>query len=448
MLIPNVRRLLAVLAALAVICSALGAPVAAAATATDTADGVSGTFGSDDGETSTNDGGDDTSSDDGSDSSERETIESISDTVDDTLEIDNETLEIDNGSVEVTPETLENADGEADTSNGSLDGVETVDLNIYPGDDVESTTDTTGVVVGLVGATMTATTGSVTGTTAETSTTVTATTESVTGTTAETSTTVTLDTTAPAEESDQANTVPLSAGGSGGQPLPAPSAPAGGAAVGLGVLAAAAGLRSTSMMAGLGVGSPAVSSGLLSSLLDKVKPFFFLLRYSRHDDSDPLEHEAREQVYEIVNDEPGSYLSEVSEEADLPLSTARHHIKVLEREGLVSGTKLRGKRRYYPAYAEGIELAAALNDEATASIIDAIARLGAASVSDLADELGRDPSTISHHLQRLETDDIITRERDGRAVMNTLSAEARTALEPESTPKPGEASGALAGGAD
>ena len=119
-------------------------------------------------------------------------------------------------------------------------------------------------------------------------------------------------------------------------------------------------------------------------------------------------------------------------------------MKVLEREGLVSGAKLRGKRRFYPAYAEGIELAAALNDESTASIIDALTRLGASSVSDLADDLGRDPSTISHHLQRLEDDEVIAREREGRAVMNKLSAEARTALEPETTPKPGEAAGAVA----
>ena len=93
-------------------------------------------------------------------------------------------------------------------------------------------------------------------------------------------------------------------------------------------------------------------------------------------------------------------------------------------------------------------MAAALNDDSTASIIDAIARLGSASVSDLAGELGRDPSTITHHLKRLEEDDIITREREGRAVMNKLSAEARTALEPEAVPKPGEPGGAIAGGAD
>ena len=228
------------------------------------------------------------------------------------------------------------------------------------------------------------------------------------------------------------------AGGQDGQSLP--DGAVGGTALGLGALAAAV-IRSTPLVAGAGTSA---ASSYLSTLLDRFKPFVFPLRYSRYDDSDPLEHDAREQVYGIVSETPGSYLSKVSERADLPLSTTRHHMKVLEREGLVSGAKLRGKRRFYPAYAEGIELAAALNDESTASIIDALARLGAASVSDLAKDLGRDPSTISHHLQRLEEDDIVAREREGRAVMNKLSPEARTALDPEQTPKPEETAEAVA----
>jgi predicted transcriptional regulator len=180
------------------------------------------------------------------------------------------------------------------------------------------------------------------------------------------------------------------------------------------------------------------------SVFDRLFRMLAPFRYSRYDDSDPLEHDARADVYDVVNDAPGAYLSEVADEAGLPLSTARHHIRVLEREDLVSGAKVRGKRRFYPAYTQGIELAAALNDEATAVVIDAISRLGASSVSDLADELGRDPSTVSHHLKRLAEDDIIVRERDGRAVMNKLSAEARTALEPGHDSPTVEAGEALA----
>jgi predicted transcriptional regulator len=135
----------------------------------------------------------------------------------------------------------------------------------------------------------------------------------------------------------------------------------------------------------------------------------------------------------------------VAERADLPLSTARHHVRVLEREELLTGAKVRGKRRFCPTHSADIELAAALNDESTAVVLNALSRLGGSSVSELADELGRDPSTVTHHLQRLEEDDIVVRQREGRAVINRLSAEAQTVLEPETEAVGAEAPGAGAG---
>lgn len=238
-----------------------------------------------------------------------------------------------------------------------------------------------------------------------------------------------------------------------GAPTPLGSSPGSGFAVGIGGVAALAAVRQ-GLFSATGTGIAANASALAatvtpalagrSSALDRLVRMLTAFRYSRYDDSDPLEHDARADVYEVVNEAPGAYLSEVAEEADLPLSTARHHIRVLEREDLVSGAKVRGKRRFYPAYTQGIELAAALNDEATAAVIDAVARFGAASVSDLATELGRDPSTVSHHLKRLAEDDIIVRERDGRAVMNKLSSEARTALDPGTESPATEAGEAMA----
>jgi DNA-binding MarR family transcriptional regulator len=226
-----------------------------------------------------------------------------------------------------------------------------------------------------------------------------------------------------------------------------PGGPAGGgAALGALGLAAAVIARQTGAFGGLTTGlatsmqtaaSSVPGSSRLSRLVRMLAPF----RYSRYDDSDPLEHEARDAMFAVVEESPGTYLSEIADRADLPLSTARHHIRVLEREDLVSGAKVRGKRRFYPAYTEGVELAAAMNDDSTAAVIDALARIGAASVSDLADELGKDPSTVTHHVQRLEEDGVIVRERDGRAVINKLSAAARTALEPEEAPVEGPTAG-------
>ncbi|MCY4729777.1 helix-turn-helix domain-containing protein [Natronomonas gomsonensis] len=522
----HMRRLLAVLAALLVVCSAVGAPVAAASTST-FEDGLNGTFGSGDSEDGdstsddtnddTNDGEADTDGDtsddtdgDSGDSTSDSTDDDASDDSDGASSSDESTADTTDGSTDDTTsgdregdnnsstgvrnrvndtagginDTVENATDEAgDTAEdstddidwrtevldyiGDLENAESLDEHRFEGLYVETRSGSE-----LAVETLEAGTGIESDETVETTaTTTTATLTTVGGTLTSGSDEVlvgAVGTSAASDSDNEFDEIVLDdgddapagaamsaggAGGTGGQPLP--TAPAGGAAVGLGAVAAVAAFRGSAFLSGsAGVGASAMGAFAamprftLTSLVEKLRPFFFPLRYSRYDDSDPLEHEARERVYEIVNEAPGSYLSEVSEEADLPLSTTRHHVRVLEREDLVSGAKLRGKRRFYPAYAEGIELAAALNDDSTASIIDAIARLGSASVSDLAGELGRDPSTITHHLQRLEEDGIITREREGRAVMNKLSAEARTALEPETVPKPGEPGGAIAGGAD
>jgi DNA-binding transcriptional ArsR family regulator len=512
------RRLLAVLAALLVVCSAVGAPVAAASSST-FEDGLNDTFGSGDSEDGdstsddtnddTNDGEADTDGDtsddtdgDSGDSRSDSTDDDASDDSDGTSSSDDSTADStaddrkgdDDSSTDVRNgvndtagginDTVENATDEAgDTAEdstddidwrtdaldyiGDLENAESLDEHHFEGLYVETRsgselavetleTDTGVESDDAVGTTVTTTTATLT----TVGGTLTSGSDEVLVGAVGTSTATDPDSEFDEIVLDDGDDAPASAamsaggaGGTGGQPLP--SAPAGGAAVSLGAVAAVAAFRGSAFLSGsAGVGASAMGAFAamprftLASLVEKLRPFFFPLRYSRYDDSDPLEHEARERVYEIVNEAPGSYLSEVSEEADLPLSTTRHHVRVLEREDLVSGAKLRGKRRFYPAYAEGIELAAALNDDSTASIIDAIARLGSASVSDLAGELGRDPSTITHHLQRLEEDDIITREREGRAVMNKLSAEARTALEPETVPKPGEPGGAIAGGAD
>lgn len=203
---------------------------------------------------------------------------------------------------------------------------------------------------------------------------------------------------------------------------------------GTGVLLLVAATRQ-SLLSGLSAGpalAAVVPTGALNDASDRLFRLFAPFRYSRYDDSDPLEHDRRREVFDVIEAKPGTYLTEVSDIADVPLSTARHHVRVLEREDLVASAKVRGKRRFYPDGAEEVELAAAMDDEPTAAVLDALARLGPCSVATLADELGRDSSTVTHHLQRLDDDDLVLRERDGRTVVNRLAPAARRVLGHES----------------
>ncbi len=150
---------------------------------------------------------------------------------------------------------------------------------------------------------------------------------------------------------------------------------------------------------------------------------FALLGYQRFSDDDPLEHETRSAIYDHVRDSPGTYLAEIGEETDVPMQTARYHLRILEFENLISRKNIRGRRRYFPIGSESDELDAALNDEPTAAVLHALATEGPDSVSGLAETLDRDPSTVTHHLERLEEDGLVERERDGRSVVNRLAVD-------------------------
>lgn len=214
---------------------------------------------------------------------------------------------------------------------------------------------------------------------------------------------------------------------------------AGGALAALLLGAAGIAVRQGSALGGTGTGTTALRAAAARAgegPLSRLARMLSVFRYSRYDDSDPLELDARRDVYEAISDQPGDPITAVSDRAEINLSTARHHVKVLRREGLVATARVRNCERFYPAGTDDLELAAAMADEATADILDALVRLEPTSVSGLADEVDRSPSTVTHHLQRLEEDDIVVRERAGRAVENKLSEPARAALDPETERRP------------
>lgn len=172
---------------------------------------------------------------------------------------------------------------------------------------------------------------------------------------------------------------------------------------------------------------------VIDSLVDRlpdVGPLVVLAPagYSRHDDSDPLNHETRLEIYEQVTASPGTYVTEVATATDTPLSTVRYHVRVLEGEDLVREKRLTGKRRLFPERSTDVAVHAALNDDSTATIVDAIDRLDQPTVSVLADETGRSDSTVSYHLSRLEESGVVVRERDGNRVHVTLPSRVETAV--------------------
>jgi predicted transcriptional regulator/Ni/Co efflux regulator RcnB len=157
--------------------------------------------------------------------------------------------------------------------------------------------------------------------------------------------------------------------------------------------------------------------------------FGAMFRFGRQDGSDPLEHETRERIHDRITDSPGVSLSALAEDLDTPLSTVRHHLRVLERERLVTSRKLRGNRRLFPIGTENEELAAALEKDSSAAIIDVLRRYGAATVGDIVDEVETSYSTVSYHLSRLADDGLVVQEKDGASKVTRLAPSVRSTLD-------------------
>jgi len=153
--------------------------------------------------------------------------------------------------------------------------------------------------------------------------------------------------------------------------------------------------------------------------------------YSRHDDSDPLENDTRAAIYDLVRESPGTYYAQVAAETDVTEETVRYHSRILADEGLVERRKHRGRQRLYPVTMEEAdpELAAAMVDSAASDVLSTIERREPTTLSAVADAVDCSPSTVAYHLDRLEEDGLVARERDGGSVRVSLRHSTRSALD-------------------
>lgn len=160
-----------------------------------------------------------------------------------------------------------------------------------------------------------------------------------------------------------------------------------------------------------------------------VEPVALLVGYSRYHESDPLENATRESLYDRVTSTPGRSVTSLARDVDVPVSTARYHIRVLEDEELIDRQRIDGRARLYPdGYAGDPELIGALAASAPTAVVAAVRSEQPVSMTALAASAGLAPSTASYHVSRLTDSGVFERERDGRTVRVSLSADAMRLL--------------------
>jgi len=147
----------------------------------------------------------------------------------------------------------------------------------------------------------------------------------------------------------------------------------------------------------------------------KVLPLF---RYSRYDDSDPLEHDCRAAIYETVRKQPGAYPRRSATEPRCPLDGSPSRPRP---RGRGAGDRTQGQRQapLLPRDDDAELLAALAKAGKTRGARDD-RRVRARAQRPARGRLERDPSTVSHHLAALEDDGLVVREKDGRSTVNEL----------------------------
>lgn len=174
------------------------------------------------------------------------------------------------------------------------------------------------------------------------------------------------------------------------------------------------------------------AAGSIGSIAERVPggSVVLVVAYSRYGGPDPLEHDLRSEIHDVVSRTPGAYLGEIVDRTGGNESTVRYHARVLVRNGLLRSATIWGTLGFYPPGVDGddFELLAALQDDTLVGVVAAIASREPATVTELADELDRSPGTVSHHLSRLEAAGLVERERTGESVLTTLTPALRDGL--------------------
>jgi len=137
------------------------------------------------------------------------------------------------------------------------------------------------------------------------------------------------------------------------------------------------------------------------------------------DDAAELELESRRAIYKAVESTPGIHFRALLDELDYAQGTLQYHLRWLADADLVAVSEDGKYTRYYPegSFDEGDRAVMnALRRQCARRILGYLVTDGPLTTSELSDRIGKAASTVSFHLSQLEDADLVTSERDGRAV--------------------------------
>lgn len=130
-----------------------------------------------------------------------------------------------------------------------------------------------------------------------------------------------------------------------------------------------------------------------------------------------LLHPLRRDLYEVLCENPGTYLLELADILESPLGTLTWHLRVLEREGFIKSMKFAGKRIYYPKMLRSEDAEKAyltMHSDTAQEIFAYIVNHPGAYQREMAEAIGVHHDTIRWHVSRMQEVGLVRVEKDGR----------------------------------
>jgi predicted transcriptional regulator len=146
--------------------------------------------------------------------------------------------------------------------------------------------------------------------------------------------------------------------------------------------------------------------------------FFALPFFSRLDRDSAVDHPRRQEVLAAIEASPGISLNELGRRTEIPKGALTHHLRVLERLGLLTSRRERIWTRFFPPH--HVRRRIAIVTTRQEDVTQLLSREPGLSQSDLALRLGLQRKAAQYHLDRLEEAGVVRSDRAGRKTVYFL----------------------------
>lgn len=133
--------------------------------------------------------------------------------------------------------------------------------------------------------------------------------------------------------------------------------------------------------------------------------------------SDPLDLENRKRIFECVRESPGLHFREIQRRLSLPIGVLEYHLDYMTRKELLTVEKRDNFSRYYPRghlSRDKQRILSALRQEIPRGIILYLLNNQGATHSEILKSFTISGGTLSYHLKKLTSKEILRIERQGR----------------------------------